>query len=216
VTSFGYPFGVPSLFRRKTEDVVEPAAEEAVADKPARPKSYTPSKYDLGQLTPKRRETVRRTIEKPPSDRKEQARRLREKSRQEREEARAGQRAGDQKYLLPRDRGPERALVRDIVDSRRTIGTWFFGLTFVVMLVGFNRALNPSIYLAANLLFLLFALATAVDSYLITRRVQKLVTERFPKTEQRMRSLYFYAIMRGISFRFIRNPKPKVKPGAKI
>jgi hypothetical protein len=216
VTSFGYPFGVPSLFRRKTEDVVDPPAEEAVADKPARPKSYTPSKHDLGQVTPKRRETVRRTIEKPPSDRKEQAKRLREKSRQERTEARAGQLAGDQKYLLPRDRGPERALVRDIVDSRRTIGTWFFGLTFVVMLVGFNRALNPSIYLAANLLFLLFALATAVDSYLITRRVQKLVTERFPKTEQRMRSLYFYAIMRGISFRFIRNPKPKVKPGAKI
>jgi len=85
-----------------------------------------------------------------------------------------------------------------------------------VMLVGFNRALNPSVYLAANLLFLLFALATAVDSYLITRRVQKLINERFPKTEQRMRSLYFYAIMRGISFRFIRNPKPKVKPGAKI
>jgi hypothetical protein len=206
---------VPSLFRRKTEDVIEPAAEKAAAETPAQSKAYTPSKHDLGQVTPKRRETVRRTIEKPPADRKEQAKRLREKSRQERAEARAGQLAGDQKYLLPRDRGGERALVRDIVDSRRTIGTWFFGLTFVVMLIGFNRALNPSIYLAANLLFLLFALATAVDSYLITRRVQKLVTERFPKTEQRMRSLYFYAIMRGISFRFIRNPKPKVKPGAK-
>jgi hypothetical protein len=201
---------VPSLFRRKTEEVVEPAAEEAVDS--VRAKAHTPSKRDLGQTTPKRRETVRRTIEKPPSDRKEQAKRLREKARQERAEARAGQLAGDQKYLLPRDRGGERELVRDIVDSRRTIGTWFFGITFV----GFNRALNPSVYLAANLLFLLFAVATAADSYLITRRVQKLVTERFPKTEQRMRSLYFYAIMRGISFRFIRNPKPKVKPGAKI
>jgi hypothetical protein len=208
---------VPSLFRRKTEDVIEPTAEEAVeTPEPGRSKRQTPSKRDLGQTTPKRRETVRRTIEKPPADRKEQAKRLREKARQERVEARAGQLAGDQKYLLPRDRGPERELVRNIVDSRRTIGTWFFGLTFVVMLIGFNRALNPSVYLAANLLFLLFALATAVDSYLITRRVQKLVTERFPKTEQRMRSLYFYAIMRGISFRFIRNPKPKVKPGAKI
>jgi Protein of unknown function (DUF3043) len=206
---------VPSLFRRKTEEVVEPVAEEAT-DRPVRPRAYTPSKKELGQTTPKRRETVRRTIEKPPADRKEQAKRLREKARQERTEARAGQLAGDQKYLLPRDRGPERALVRDIVDSRRTIGTWFFGLTFVVMLIGFNRALNPSVYLAANLLFLLFALATAVDSYLITRKVNRLVTERFPDTQQRMRSLYFYAIMRGISFRFIRNPKPKIKPGAKI
>lgn len=205
---------MPSLFRRKTEEVVEPVADDSA--EPARPKAYTPSKSDRGQLTPKRRETVRRTIEKPPADRKEQAKRLREKARQERAEAQAGRLAGDQKYLLPRDRGPERELVRDIVDSRRTIGTWFFGVTFIVMLVGFNRALNPSVYLAANLLFLLFALATAVDSYLITRRVQKLINERFPKTEQRMRSLYFYAIMRGISFRFIRNPKPKVKPGTKI
>jgi len=193
---------VPSLFRRKTEEVVEPVADEVTeVDKPVRSKAYTPSKEELGQATPKRRNTVRRTIEKPPADRKEQAKRLREKARQERAEARAGQLAGDQKYLLPRDRGPERALVRDIVDSRRTIGTWFFGLTFVVMLIGFNRALNPSVYLAANLLFLLFALATAVDSYLITRKVNRLVTERFPNTQQRMRSLYFYAIMRGISFR---------------
>jgi hypothetical protein len=205
---------VPSLFRRKTEEVIEPVADESAES--IRAKAHTPSKRDLGQTTPKRRETVRRTIEKPPADRKEQAKRLREKARQERAEARAGQLAGDPKHLLPRDRGPERELVRDIVDSRRTIGTWFFGVTFLVMLVGFNRALNPSVYLAANLLFLLFALATAVDSYLITRRVQKLINERFPKTEQRMRSLYFYAIMRGISFRFIRNPKPKVKPGTKI
>ena len=36
-------------------------------------------------------------------------------------------RAGDERYLLARDRGPERALVRDIVDSRRTVGTCFFG-----------------------------------------------------------------------------------------
>jgi hypothetical protein len=205
---------VPSLFRRKTEEVIEPVADDSV--EPARPKAQTPSKRDLGQTTPKRVETVRRTIEKPPSDRKEQAKRLREKARQERAESRAGQLAGEQKFLLPRDRGPERELVRNIVDSRRTIGTWFFGVTFIVMLVGFNRALNPSVYLAANLLFLLFAVATAADSYLITRKVSKLINERFPKTEQRMRSLYFYAIMRGISFRFIRNPKPKVKPGAKI
>ncbi len=208
---------MPSLFRRKTEDVTEPTPAEVVGTKkPERTKAYTPSKEELGKITPKRRETVRRSVDTPPADRKELAKKMREKQKQERLEQREGRLAGDPKYMLPRDRGEERALVRDIVDSRRTIGTWFFGLTFVVMLIGFNRALNPSIYLAANLLFLLFALATAVDSYLITRKVQKLVTERFPKTQQKMRSLYFYAIMRGISFRFIRNPKPRLKPGAKI
>jgi hypothetical protein len=208
---------VPSLFRRKTADESELTTEQAtVPEVVPRSKKVTPSKRELGVPTPKRKETVRRTIETAPADRREQAKRMREKQKQERIEARAGMLAGDEKYLLPRDRGGERLLVRNIVDSRRTIGTWFFGLTFVVMLIGFNRSLNSSIYLAANLLFALFALATVVDSYMITRKVRKLVTERFPKTEQKMRSLYIYAIMRGISFRFIRNPKPKVKPGAQI
>jgi hypothetical protein len=207
---------VPSLFRRKTADEADLTERATVPEVVPRPKAATPSKRELGQATPKRRETVRRTVETAPADRREQAKRMREKQKQERLEARAGMLAGDQKFLLPRDRGDERMLVRNIVDSRRTIGTWFFGLTFVVMLIGFNRSLNSSIYLAANLLFVLFALATAVDSYMITRKVRTMVTERFPKTEQKMRSLYFYAIMRGISFRFIRNPKPKVKPGAQI
>jgi len=208
---------VPSLFRRKPAEVSEPDSDTTTESADStRGKGYTPSKRDLGKATPKRRETVRRTAEAPPADRREAAKRMREKQREERSEARAGMLRGEEKYLLPRDRGPERGLVRDIVDSRRTIGTWFFGLTFVVMLIGFNRSLNASIYLAANLLFLLFLLATAVDSYFITRRIRKLVNERYPKTEQKMRSLYFYAIMRGISFRFIRNPKPRVKPGAEI
>jgi hypothetical protein len=205
---------VPSLFRRRT---VEESSAPVVEDEPSpAARGHTPSKREQGKKTPKRRSTVRRTIEAPPADRREAAKRMREKQKSERLEARAGMLAGDERYLLPRDKGPERALVRDIVDSRRTIGTWFFGLTFIVMLIGFNRSLNPSIYLAANLLFLLFALATVVDSYLITRKVRKMVLERYPGTNQKLRSLYFYAIMRGISFRFIRNPKPKVKPGASI
>jgi hypothetical protein len=209
---------VPSLFRRKTTDVVtEPTSgADAASDEMSRARNYTPSKRELGKATPKRRETVRRTVEAPPTDRREAAKRMREKQKAERLEQRAGMLAGDERFLLPRDRGPERALVRDVVDSRRTIGTWFFGLTFVVMLIGFNRSLAPSIYLSANLLFVLFALATVVDSYMISRRIRALLAERFPKSEQKLRSLYFYAIMRAISFRFIRNPKPRVKPGTAI
>ncbi len=182
---------MPSLFRRKPAES-ESDSDTTTAPEAPKAKGHTPSKRELGKSTPKRPEMVRRTAEAPPADRREAAKRMREKQRVERAEARAGMLRGEEKYLLPRDRGPERALVRDVVDSRRTIGTWFFGLTFVVMLIGFNRSLNPSIYLAANLLFLLFALATAVDSYLITRRIRKLIAERFP------------------------NPKPRVKPGAEI
>ena len=206
---------MPALFRKNTDDVTEPA-EAPVVEAPVRAKNSTPSKRELGQKTPKRRQTVRRTVQKPPADRKEAAKQLREKQRQERIERREGMLAGDERYLMARDKGPERALVRDVIDSRRTIGTWFFGLTFVVMLISFNQSLNPSVALSANLLFLLFAAATLIDSYIFCRKIKKLIQARYPKTTQRMWSLYFYAVMRGISFRFMRNPKPRVKIGAKV
>lgn len=180
------------------------------------PRGHTPSKRDQGLKTPKRVIAGRRMPEPPAADRKEAAKRLREKQRQERVEAREGMAAGDERFLLARDKGPVRKLVRDIVDSRRTIGTFFFGTTFLVMLVGFNRNLNSSIYYAANALFFVMFLATAVDGFMISRTVKKLVRQRFPDAKDRMGSLYLYAIMRSISFRFIRNPKPQVKIGQAI
>ncbi|MER7005671.1 DUF3043 domain-containing protein [Dactylosporangium sp. NPDC000555] len=206
---------MPSLFRRKSE---EPTASVAVSEPESEltPKGQTQSKRDLGVKTPKRVVAGRRVAEPPAANRREAAKRLREKQRQERIEAREGMANGDERFLLARDRGPVRRLVRDIVDSRRTIGTWFFGTTFLVMIVGFNRTLNPSIYLAANALFFVMLLATVVDGFMISRTVKKLVKQRFPDAKDRMGSLYLYAVMRSISFRFIRNPKPQVKAGQAI
>jgi hypothetical protein len=206
---------VPSLFRRKSEEsATSVAVSEAEAEVNSR--GYTPSKRDLGKTTPKRVVAGRRVAEPPATNRREAAKRLREKQRLERLEAREGMSKGEEKYLLPRDKGPSRKLVRDIVDSRRTVGTWFFGTTFVVMLASFNRGLNPSIYLAANALFFLMLFATLVDGLLIARVVKRLVNERVPDNKDRMGSLYLYAVMRSISFRFIRNPKPQVKVGQAI
>ncbi|MEV8515550.1 DUF3043 domain-containing protein [Dactylosporangium sp. NPDC051484] len=206
---------MPSLFRRKSE---EPAASVAVSEPEPEltQKGHTQSKRELGVKTPKRVVAGRRVAEPPAANRREAAKRLRDKQRQERIEAREGMANGDERFLLARDRGPVRKLVRDIVDSRRTIGTWFFGTTFLVMIVGFNRTLDPSIYLAANALFFVMLLATVVDGIMISRTVKKLVKQRFPDAKDRMGSLYLYAIMRSISFRFIRNPKPQVKAGQAI
>jgi len=53
-----------------------------------------------------------------------------------------------------------------------------------------------------------------VDSVLISRKVKRLVRERYPKSE--VRGLSLYAIMRGITFRGMRVPKPRVKIGEQI
>jgi hypothetical protein len=124
-------------------------------------------------------------------------------------------RAGDERYLLARDRGPERALVRNIVDAKRTAGTWFFAGAIIVF-IGSTGQMPPVVQLAANLLWAILAIAVIIDSVLIARRVKKLVTQRFPETKQRLGSLYLYGIMRGLTFRRMRVPKPQVELGDKV
>jgi hypothetical protein len=208
---------VPSLFRRKSADLVEDAVTETSAAEASAPrrKGYTPSKQELGKITPKRPPagTVR---EAPPTDRKEAMRRAREKSRAARAEQRAGMMSGDERYLSPRDQGLERALVRDIVDSRRTAGTWFFSFAFVLLLVSMVKALPAQFVLTANLVWLLLGFGVIFDSLLISRKINRLVRERIPKTQQKMAGLYMYAVMRSLSYRRFRMPKPRVKVGAKI
>jgi hypothetical protein len=207
---------VPSLFRRKPADLVADATD-SVSTEPAatpRPKSYTPSKKELGLTTPKR-QTSQRRAEAAPANRREALKQVRERERTERAERTAGMRAGDERYLLARDRGPERALVRNIVDSRRTVGTWFFAGALIVLL-GSSTKMPVQVQVAANLLWAILAIGVVADSVLISRKAKTLVHERFPETTQRMGSLYMYGIMRGLTFRRMRVPKPQVDLGAKI
>lgn len=204
------------LFRRKNTDLVADATASVAEPEPAVPhrKGYTPSKKELGVVTPKRTVQGRRVQDPAPASRKEAYKQLRERQRAERLEASEGMRNGDERYLLARDRGPERSMVRDLVDSRRTAGSYFIAGA-VIVLIGSSIAI-PAVQLASNLLWAALALAVLIDSILISRRIKKLVKQRFPQTTQRMGGLYFYGIMRGLTFRRMRVPKPKVELGASI
>jgi hypothetical protein len=205
---------VSSLFRRKSADVVtSDQSGEVPADAAPRPKNYTPSKKELGLVTPKRSSNARK-IEAAPANRREAMKVMRDRQRVERAEAAAGMKAGDERFLLARDRGAERALTRNIVDARRTVGTWFFGGALIVLIGSTVRV--PAIQLASNLLWAVLAVGVVVDSVLIARKVKKLVKDRYPKTDQRIGSLQIYAVMRGLTFRRMRVPKPAVELGAKI
>jgi Protein of unknown function (DUF3043) len=208
---------VPTLFRRKPADQAEEATVTTdPAEKPDDPevvqatRAYTPGK---GKATPKRTDG-RRKPEPPPTNRREKYKRMKVKQKAERAEAMAGMRAGDERFLMPRDRGPEKALTRDVVDSRRTVGTWFFGMAFIVLL-GTTTG-NPTFVLYAQLLWFLIGVATIVDTVLICRKVTRLIRERLPKSEIKARSLYFYAFMRGITFRRLRMPQPRKKIGEPV
>lgn len=203
-------------FRRKSADPVTTEASTPETDGTvatvagAGSRGYTPGK---GKATPKRK--AGRAAEPPPANRREALKRMRQKQRDERAEARAGMMAGKEEFLLPRDRGPERALVRDIVDSRRNVASYFLPGALIVVL-GSSGAMPPQIQLAANLLWFLLAAGVIIDSFFLSRRIKTLMHQRFPKSTTRPRSLYWYAIMRSLSFRRIRMPKPRVALGQKI
>jgi Protein of unknown function (DUF3043) len=208
---FGYSPTVSSLFRRKSADVTTPdPVEEEAPDAASRPKSYTPSKKELGQVTPKRASTARRPGSATPMNSRE----LRDDRRRERTEALQGMRKGDERYLMARDRGPERRLVRDIVDSRRNIGSYFI-IGALIVLVGSITKVSI-VVLVSNILWFALALLMVIDSLLIARRVKRLVRERFPKTDQRIGSLQLYGVMRALQFRRFRTPNPQVTIGDKV
>jgi hypothetical protein len=202
---------VVSLFRRKSDAVVDESVssrDESV--EVARARSSTPSKRELGKQTPKRPGANRRpggAAAGPPLTKEEQ----REKRRQLRREASTEYR----RQGGPRDRGPERALARDVIDARRTAGTFFFGGALLVLL-GSNQAMPTTVQLVSNVLWVVLAVAVIVDGFLISRRIKTLVNQRFPNSTERMGSLYFYAIMRSFTFRRMRVPAPRVAIGDKI
>jgi hypothetical protein len=213
---FGYPSRVPSLFRRKATDLVADAVDETSevsdesASRAAAAKAYTPGK---GRATPKRGPVgARKVAEPPPKNKREAYRRDRDRMKAERAESRAGMMAGKDEYLLPRDKGPERKLVRDIVDARRNVATYFFGGLFLV-LIGSSTAWPPIVQAGANMLWIFLVLALAVDSYFLCRRIKAILRERLPKSDQKPGRLYFYAIMRAITFRRMRIPKAAVNLG---
>lgn len=204
------------LLRRRSDpaDVERAAPTEPAAAGDALDPRRTPGK---GKATPRRREAQRRRtgpVAPPPRTRREAYRRQREQGSDRRAEMREGMRSGDERYLMARDRGPERRLVRDIVDSRRNVGVLFL----LIALVYASSIFIPSLQVkaAATSLWLTVLLLLIIDSVLLGLRIRKLVRQEVPDTTQSMRSLVFYGITRATMIRRWRQPRPQVPVGNRI
>jgi hypothetical protein len=149
----------------------------------------------------------------PPTTRKEAYRRMRENQAARRVEGRQAAARGDDSYLPARDRGPVRKLVRDVVDSRRNVGSFFLAIAGVALI----GTVVPSLTVRSYASFLLFGffLLLIVDSVLLSRRIRKKVAERFPE-EKNTRGVVWYGISRSTMIRRWRFPKPDVALGADI
>jgi hypothetical protein len=199
------------LLRRRSETPAEvDPAQPVAADAAAR-------QAGKGRPTPRRREAQKRRtgpVAPPPKTRREAVRRAREQGNDRRADARQGLRAGDERYLSARDRGPERRMVRDIVDSRRNAGVLFL-LSAVVYFAGL---LIPSVQIKAAItaLWLTVLILLVVDSAVIGLRIRKLMRERYPDSNEPLGTLIFYGATRATMIRRWRMPKPAVEVGDAI
>ncbi len=123
--------------------------------------------------------------------------------------------AGEDAYLLPRDKGPVRRYVRDVVDSRRNVLGLFMpaalGLIFVMLSVpsvAVQRAISPAM--------LVLVLVMVIDGFILGRKANRLVDEKFPDNTESGWKLGFYAASRASQLRRMRAPRPQVERGHKV
>lgn len=138
--------------------------------------------------------------------------------RSERLKIREGLERGDDRYLTSRDRGPQRKLARDIVDSRFTVGEMVLPALFLVIITSSittgNAQTDFIIQLSTLLLMWGLFVAIAIDGFLLGKKVQKIISAKYAGATEK--GLRWYAAMRSIQMRSMRLPKPQVKRGTKI
>jgi hypothetical protein len=210
------------FLRRSTPSKVGADSSESAAPASAdSEQSEAKRSAGKGRPTPKRREAERRRrgpAAPPPRTQREAARlaKANRPSREERrrlaEERRARMAAGDERYLMPRDRGPVKAHIRDLVDSRPHIMGLFMPLALVVVLSLLVPVPSVQQYLS---LFSLVALSTMIiEGIFLGVSITRKTRERFPDEQIGALSTGWYAFTRASQLRRLRIPKPRVQRGA--
>ncbi|MDI2031033.1 DUF3043 domain-containing protein [Saccharopolyspora sp. TS4A08] len=188
------------------ETEVEQSAEE-------RAQNHTPKK---GKPTPSRREAEgkrRGPVPPPPMTQREAVKRARgnkEERRKAATERRERMMQGDDRYLMPRDKGPVRAHVRDLVDTRRHLMGLFMPLVLIVFAT--TLAQNMLIQQYATLFCLFLLIMMVIEGSLLGRYVNKRVRAKFPDHKDRPFSLGWYAFTRAMQIRKLRVPRPRYSP----
>ena len=207
---------------------------EAEAAEPKLPKGYTPPK---GRPTPKRHDQeVKRGVVRDPNaltPAQQQQRRKDMKNsmskeewkaykKQERDENRARNKemqaridAGDERYLMERDRGPVRKYVRDWVDSQRFFNNYVMPAALVMLVIMLIGTWLPRVSAALSVISMLFILTIFIEGVIIGIRANNAVKKKYPDADTGF-GLGMYAFSRATQPRNWRTPKPRVAVGAKV
>lgn len=216
------------LGRKKDNSDSDKAADEAASAVEATPqRAGTAPK---GRPTPKRDQGKRGPIAPAPMTAAEARKRRKESgaklTREEKKAASTARRAdmaerrekmmaGEDAYLLPRDKGPVRRFVRDVVDSRRNLLGLFMpaalGLIFIMLSVP-----SPAVQLPLSFAMPVLIVIMLIDALFLGRKVNKLVDAKFPDNTESGWKLGFYAASRASQLRRMRAPRPQVNRGDSV
>ncbi|MGW1679024.1 DUF3043 domain-containing protein [Saccharopolyspora sp. NPDC002376] len=202
------------LRRNSAEQAANPESENETAQSAAEhAPNHTPKK---GRPTPKRREAEgkrRGPVPPPPKTQREAIKRARgnkEERRQATRERRERMMQGDDRYLMPRDKGPVRAYVRDLVDTRRHLMGLFMPLVLIVFVSTLSQNLLIQQY--ATLFCMALLVMMVVEGTLLGRYINKRVRAKFPDSQDKSFSLGWYAFTRAMQIRKLRVPRPRYTP----
>lgn len=193
------------MFRKTASDSPEPVDSAATAAEKAQGKGRpTPTRKEAEAA---RKERLKAGIDRKAGKKAERARRA-----EARRKAMAGMKAGDEKYLMPRDQGPVRRYIRDWIDSRFTFIEFVLPLLLLILLLQVTG--NKTLIAIGSYLWATSILLLALDLLWTNFRLKRELRRKFP--DESMRGTTFYALMRAMQLRFMRMPKPQVKLGQKI
>lgn len=176
--------------------------------------SYAAKPGGKGRPTPSRREAeaAAKARAKVPRTRKEQAAAQRRARSEDSQSVRAAMKAGDERFYLPRDKGPVRRFVRDFVDSRFSIVELLIPILLVNIAFSFSG--QTTLISLGNTLLLTGILVMVLDTVRMRRRLGKELDRRFPGESRK--GLTYYAVTRTLQMKFMRLPKSKVKIGQQL
>ena len=178
-----------------SNNTVEPRSEATPAE----------SVVGKGRATPTRKE--REAANKRPlvpEDRAQARRQNRARMLEERERARIGMAAGDERYLPTRDRGPQKRYVRDYVDARYNVGELTIPFMVLVILTSFF----PPLMEIGVIVMWSYLIIVIVDCSVMSLLLRKSLRAKFGSSD---RGVSWYGSMRSIQLRAMRMPKPAVR-----
>ena len=216
------------LLRRSTPSTPEAAPDAAATPGPAEQEvRVAGGTAGKGRPTPKRREAEgrRRGPAPTPPRTQREASKLAKANRpskeqrraartRESEQRRAGIARGDERYLPPRDRGPLKAYIRDLVDARPNMLGLFMPLALIVVISAFVPV--PAFQQYMSIFSLALLIVMVGEGLFLGSLITKKVRVKFPDEQVRGLSVGWYAFTRATQLRKIRIPKPRVSRGAKV